>query len=184
MKNSVKSRHKMKKPSGKKVSHRERTRKVSKKKSFLRSSRINLFVFIIGLLISISSILVIWPHLITKPVLALSASENNSATMASNQCLAIQSMLFEKVKQEPEAGAKTNLYVRIIPSRRLVIDRDQNIKEIYSNTGETNEDFKLFASYYNSGSEEVTLTAKILDQYNKLMKGIDWSKLGLVYPAP
>jgi len=180
----VRGKQKKKKLSRRKVSYRKTIRKVKKNKPLLRSSRITLFTFIIGLLIGLSSVLLIWPHFLTKPVLAFSSSDGNITTVTNNQCLIIQSTFYEEMKQGLEAGAKTNLYVSIIPSRRLVVDQDQNIKEIYSNTGETEQDFKLFASYNNSGNEEVTLTAKILDQYNELMENIDWSKIGLVYPAP
>lgn len=173
---------KKKKLPKKKISSKKQKKGVKKRKFVLRSKktgRISFLTFWVGLIIGLGTIFLFWSTLsIVRPALAFSSSDNSQII---NQSLEIQSLNLNKIEKEPSNTAMTNLYIRIIPSRRLVVDKEENIKEIYSNNGEAKEDFKLFASYETSGNNEIPLTTKILEQYNKLEPKIDWSKRGLVW---
>lgn len=177
----MKGKRKKKKFSQRKVNRRKRISKARKGKSVFWSGKMTTFTFIIGFLLGLFSIFLFWPHLVTKPVLAFPSSDSHVVIVFSYQSIEIQSIVYKKAKHEPITSSTTNLHITIIPSRRLVVDEKNDIKEIYSNTGESNEDFKLFASYETFGNQEVNLLPKILAQYKNLEPQIDWSQRGLVY---
>ena len=138
-----------------------------------------IFTFFAGFLFGLTAfLLLILGFFATKPSYAFALTNNN---LKINQCVEIQSLCYGDSQLALASISSTNLHIRIIPSRRLVVDGKHKIIEIYSNTGQTDKDFKIFASYYSSGSEDIELTPEILTRYQQLEPEIDWSKTGLVY---
>lgn len=71
--------------------------------------------------------------------------------------------------------------LRVVASRRIVVDEEENILRIFSNTGLEHPDFKIFAAYQDVGGKEFSLTNRIKEQYQKLEPKINWAKKGLMY---
>ncbi len=83
------------------------------------------------------------------------------------------------IDQLTSSSGSVTVVARILPSRLIVVDDEDKIIEIWSNT--PGADYTLRAREgYVDGSEH-PLTEGIKSQYNKLLPTIDWSKKGLVY---
>ncbi len=72
--------------------------------------------------------------------------------------------------------------VTVMPSRRIVVDENDRIIEIWSNTTGTKRNFySLRVKEQSLQGPEHPLTQKILAQYNRLLGEVDWTETGLVY---
>ena len=72
--------------------------------------------------------------------------------------------------------------VTVMPSRRIVVDENDTIVEIWSNTTGTKRNFySLRIKEQSLQGPEHTLTQEILTQYNRLLGEVDWTETGQVY---
>jgi len=72
--------------------------------------------------------------------------------------------------------------VTVMPSRRIVVDENDTIVEIWSNTTGTKRNFySLRVKEQSLQGHEHPLTQEILAQYNRLLGDVDWTETGQVY---
>jgi len=72
--------------------------------------------------------------------------------------------------------------VTVMPSRRIVVDENDTIVEIWSNTTGTKRNFySLRVKEQSLQGPEHPLTQEILAQYNRLLGEVDWTETGRVY---
>ena len=72
--------------------------------------------------------------------------------------------------------------VTVMPSRRIVVDENDTIVEIWSNTTGTKRNFySLRVKEQSLQGPEHPLTQEILTQYNRLLGEVDWTETGQVY---
>ena len=72
--------------------------------------------------------------------------------------------------------------VTVMPSRRIVVDENDTIVEIWSNTTGTKRNFySLRVKEQSLQGHEHPLTQEILTQYNRLLDEVDWTETGQVY---
>ena len=72
--------------------------------------------------------------------------------------------------------------VTVMPSRRIVVDENDTIVEIWSNTTGTKRNFySLRVKQQSLQGPEHPLTQGILTQYNRLLGEVDWTETGQVY---
>jgi len=72
--------------------------------------------------------------------------------------------------------------VTVMPSRRIVVDVNDTIVEIWSNTTGTKRNFySLRVKEQSLQGPEHSLTQEILTQYNRLLGEVDWTETGQVY---
>ena len=72
--------------------------------------------------------------------------------------------------------------VTVMPSRRIVVDENDTIVEIWSNTTGTKRKFySLRIKEQSLQGPEHPLTPEILAQYNRLLGEVDWTETGQVY---
>ncbi len=72
--------------------------------------------------------------------------------------------------------------VTVMPSRRIVVDENDTIVEIWSNTTGTKRNFySLRIKEQSLQGPEHPLTQEILTQYNNLLGEVDWTETGQVY---
>ncbi len=82
----------------------------------------------------------------------------------------------------PTATIKAS--VTVTPTRKIVVDENDRIVEIWSNTTGTRRGFySLRVSEQSRQGLEHPLTQGILTQYNRLLGEVDWSINGRVYLA-
>ncbi len=79
-------------------------------------------------------------------------------------------------------GQTIRVAVTVVPSRLIVVDEQETIIEVYSNTDGVGIPYYqvVVRQGYDYGTER-PLTAKILEQYNQLQPKVDWSSFGKVY---
>jgi len=72
--------------------------------------------------------------------------------------------------------------VIILPSRQIVVGDNDKITEVWSNTSGMDYGFYSLSVWQEKlNGTEHHMTQEILSQYNKLVKQIDWNKMGRVY---
>ena len=72
--------------------------------------------------------------------------------------------------------------VTVMPSRLIVVDENDRIILIWSNTTGTKQNFySLRVKEQSLQGLEHPLTQEILDQYNRLLGEVDWTETGQVY---
>ena len=79
-------------------------------------------------------------------------------------------------------GGTVRATFTVLPSRLIVVDQDDNIVNIFSNT--TGNDSTFYSLRVREGGlhgEEHPLTQEVLSQYNRLLLHVDWSAKGRVY---
>jgi len=85
-------------------------------------------------------------------------------------------------KQPAPSGDTVMITLTVLPARLIVVDNDDNITSISSNT--TGKDFTFYSLAIREGhlqGQEHPLTKKILSQYNCLLNEVNWSDTGTVY---
>jgi hypothetical protein len=81
----------------------------------------------------------------------------------------------------PDSGT-TIARVTILPSRQIVVDNNDNIVEVWSNTSGTDCAFYSLSAWQDKlNGVEHPMTLKILSQYNKKLRQLDWNRRGEVY---
>jgi len=72
--------------------------------------------------------------------------------------------------------------VTVMPSRRIVVDENDTIVEVWSNTTGTKRNFySLRVKEQSLQGPEHPLTQEILTQYNRLLGEVDWTETRQVY---
>lgn len=83
---------------------------------------------------------------------------------------------------ETSDSSSVNVTVKVRAVRLLVLDTSGNIREIWSNTGSPDTDYRLIARY---GRREGSVISPIPDSareaYGELEESLDWTVRGLVY---
>lgn len=89
----------------------------------------------------------------------------------------------EGIAEEPSSHCATiRASVTAASSRLIVVDANDTIVEIWSNTTGTKRGFySLRVKEQHWQGPEHPLTPGILTQYNRLLTGVDWSNRGKVY---
>ena len=85
--------------------------------------------------------------------------------------------------QASSGGSKVTITAAVLPSRLIVVDEADSIREVWSNTDGREYDFySLGVVEKDVGGQAHVLIAGILDQYVRLADAVNWSERGRVYP--
>ncbi|MFQ6014190.1 MAG: hypothetical protein ACE5NP_01945 [Anaerolineae bacterium] len=87
----------------------------------------------------------------------------------------------EKAETVPSLMAEgaVDVSVTILPTRYLVVDENETIIEVWSNTDAAG--YTLFVKQGKVDGPETAMTEKIRAQYEELLDSIDWQQRGRVY---
>lgn len=90
----------------------------------------------------------------------------------------------EPTTDQQEISYTVRVILTVLPSRLIVVDENDKIFQIWSNTnGKGWVFYSLNVSEQHLQEQEHPLTPAILDQYNSLLDRINWDKMGKVYPS-
>jgi hypothetical protein len=97
----------------------------------------------------------------------------------------LPSILISHTESTIENSGPENVTVAsviILPSRQIVVDDNDKITEVWSNTSGKDYSFYSLSVWQKKlNGTEHHITREILSQYNKLVGQIDWNKTGRVY---
>lgn len=96
-------------------------------------------------------------------------------------CLILIVLFLSFLKVNPAYAATTTVQVTIKASRIIVVDEQDQIKQIWSNTGNTVTEYETIARRKTSDGAIEELTPTIQKQYQELEKTINWEPAGMVY---
>lgn len=78
-------------------------------------------------------------------------------------------------------AATTAIRITVKPSRIIVIDEQNQIKQIWSNTGGSVNEYEIFVRKQSAGGILVDYTPAIRKKYQALEQTINWAPAGVVY---
>lgn len=107
---------------------------------------------------------------------ALAQAIGGPATLPAAQTTVLET-------QPAPQTAAVQVRVRVAPSRLIVVDENDRIIEVYSNTRVVPEGaYTLKVSEGGQYGPVHPLTEKIQEQYTRILGEVDWSQTGRVYP--
>lgn len=133
-----------------------------------------------------------WTRVITRHFLAkviiLSMALSSGAvwlshpTSASDMPATVVDVPGSAVAGSPAPVTSVRLTVGVLPSRLIVVDSQDRIAQVWSNTFMSAPgSYTLRVRLGDQHGEERLLTDDIRSRYDTLSESIDWSKTGLVY---